>query len=109
MIGNLIIPSVGTGFVIPRVVASYINIVTLTTKTSCAVRPAMRLCCLPFPLLLRERAQARPRRGLLRHRISHQYRLHPRRVLLPHRGLRRQPNRFALRTSASVVSAVLSG
>jgi hypothetical protein len=66
MIGDLIIRSVGTDFLIPGVVASYINILTLTTKTSCAVHPAMRLCCLHVPLLLRERAQARRFRGPLR-------------------------------------------
>ena len=64
MIGDLIIRSVDTGFLIPGVVASYINILTLTTKTACAVHPAMRLYCLQVPFLLRERAQARPRRGL---------------------------------------------
>ena len=64
MIGDLIIRSVDTGFLVPGVVASYIKILTLTTKTSCAVHPAMRLCCLQVPLLLREQAQARPRRGL---------------------------------------------
>ena len=34
--------------------ASYINILTLTTKTSCAVNSAMRLCCLYLLLLLCE-------------------------------------------------------
>jgi hypothetical protein len=45
VIGDLIIPSAGTGFLIPGVVASYINIVTLTTKTSSADHPATHLCC----------------------------------------------------------------
>jgi len=55
-------------------------------KTSCAVRPAMRLCCLHFPLLLRERARGHRFRSPLRRRAQHQRRLHPRPVLLPHRG-----------------------
>jgi hypothetical protein len=38
--------------------ASYINILTLTTKTSCAVNSAMRLCCQYLPLLLCERSVA---------------------------------------------------
>jgi hypothetical protein len=86
MTGDLIIPSVGTAFVIPGVAASYINIVTLTTKTSCAVRPAMRLCCLHFPLLLREQARGHRFRSPFRRRAQHQRRLQLRRVPLPHRG-----------------------
>ena len=38
--------------------ASYINILTLTTKTSCAANSAMRLCCLYLPVLLCERSVA---------------------------------------------------